>query len=516
MTLFRKLSKKQLIITISSLLVISIFTSLFIYSNGDLNNLVKKTDSAKIVSSTQEYLDEIFAIQTELPNLSVSEYNQKVANLDLDLSEYDSLPTKQEESSLSEEEAFNIDELDFEREPGYEDKHENTKVTYTPESVKNDINLKEPISSQQIIQTQNQVTPQADTLIGFTDSSIPNGAMNISIEQSFTVTFDFVPSQQTIDGMRFYPAANFETELNGNVLTVTPDPRLSTHTNYIFGFANYKSCRSVNSDLCSNDGQLIEDWKYALEFSTVWKETFVIGRSYGNRDIVAHMYGRQDPGSEKILLTGATHGEEWRAGGLWKWVDFLDSNPQEIVNTGKQMIVIPEINVDGAAFNKKLYNEFGNAQRQDGRLNGRRVNLNRNFPTSNWKTCSYTFLGGPANCGTSGGSERETKAVMEVVQKERPTHQIAYHAQWPPFGIIFLGDNSNPDTRWFSRWVSDRTGYPLGVYDGPETDSEGVPGDQSVWSETKGTRSILIEATYRSNDDYSKNYPMYVKLLNEL
>jgi hypothetical protein len=318
---------------------------------------------------------------------------------------------------------------------------------------------------------------------------------NVQTSSSFTVAFAQAPSQDLISALKFYPDIDFATELSGNTLTVTPT-RLNRFTDYVFGLRRSAVC---GQSVCSDQREV---WNYSLPFKSAHWEKIVYGYSVLGRPLEAWVFGSSNVTGKRIMLTGATHGEEWHAGGLWMLTDFLIANPQEIVWNNKAVIIVPYVNIDGTIVQKTTGSYGLNA-----RYNARGVNLNRSFP-SGWIPCPV--------CGSYAGSELETSNLIKLVKEQGVTHMIAYHNQWPPRGIIFMGNTRSPATQNMAYWVSQRTGYPVGVYNGPEVaTTSSVPGDQVVWAESTGITSILIEGTYRGVTDWNKNFPMYLAIFRE-
>jgi hypothetical protein len=365
-------------------------------------------------------------------------------------------------------------------------------VLYQP----NETNLVTPSE----LSTQNYIIESPYSIpTGFVDTSLdldnPYGAF--ASGTSFTVTFDSPPDDDLMRSMRFMPEVDFNYSINGNTATITPTERMGRLQNYSFGMHATGICAG---DMCGQP----DSWYYRVDFRTSIYERYVYGTSAEGRELVAHLFGNSDSSGKRIMLTGGTHGEEWHAGGLWMFVDYLKANPQEMFGRNKTMIIIPRVNADGI-YRNETFGDWG----WNARYNAQGVNLNRNFPTS-WTPCAW--------CGSGPASAPEVSSLVNFTLAENVTHMIAYHNQWPPVGIIFLGDNDNSYTRWWSRWVADRTGYPLGIYDGPETNqtsSGDVPGDQVVWAESVGIRGLLIEGSYRGVTDYNKNFPMYLALVRD-
>lgn len=320
-------------------------------------------------------------------------------------------------------------------------------------------------------------------LKGFVSSSIPNGSTGIETTQSFTVDFGFPVTENFAKRLQFIPAADFSYQIDGNNLTIYPE-RLQRLTNYQFGMKSTPMCLMNTNPQCSSE---MINFTYSLEFQTSWKEQYIYGQSVEGRALVSYIYGKSDESGTKIMLTGAIHGEEWRSGDLTRLRQWMDDKPYLLEGQNKSVIIVPLINIDGATKNQR-YNANG-------------VNLNRQFP-------AYWEPGD--NRGPYPLSEPETASLADFTIEEAPDYLISYHAQWPPYGMIFLGDNGNSETMSFARWVANKTGYPVGIFN----DGDHVPGDQTEWAETIGIRSLIIEATYRENTDWTKNFPLYQALLN--
>jgi hypothetical protein len=361
-----------------------------------------------------------------------------------------------------------------------EDEHNlPVKISYIPPMVL-------PASEKPTKALRQAVANDSD-IFGFTAASIDPGSTISMGTKSFTVTFGSVPSPEVIEAIQLIPPTPVTKALNGNILTITAE-NLRKNTPYKLGVRLNTPCQSDIKIACNPN----QSWSYYLNFSTDAKETIVFGKSAQGRDLVARSFGgcSDEATCKRIMLTGGIHGSEWRSGDLSNLQSYLEQNPSELIGKNKEIIIILYLNPDGTALNI--------------RENARGVNLNRNFPTG------YLPCG---NCGASSLSEPESQAFYNFLLQKKPTHLISYHAQWPPDGIIFKGSDTNAETDTFAQWVSQRTGYSIGYFTDP---GSVVSGDQTVWAESVGVRSVIIESTSVNSSDWTKNFNMYLGLVRDL
>lgn len=173
------------------------------------------------------------------------------------------------------------------------------------------------------------------------------------------------------------------------------------------------------------------DWEYHRE-------------SHGGSPLIFTTFGK---GSGQIVLfLGAVHGDESPSVYvLFKFAQFLKKNQQ--LYPDKTIVIAPLVNPDGF---------FSSPQR---RTNGRGVDVNRNFPTKDWKRSKKDrYYSGP-----HANSESETKFQIALINRFRPTHIISIHS---PLGCYdYDGPSSNFDTivMWMKK-VSRENGLPFRRY----------------------------------------------------
>jgi protein MpaA len=180
----------------------------------------------------------------------------------------------------------------------------------------------------------------------------------------------------------------------------------------------------------------------------------VLGKSVGGRPIVAERYGT--PGGPVVLLVGLIHGDEKGSNRVLSGV----VRDLSVTPVAAEVWVVRSANPDGAF--------------RGSRSNGRGVDLNRNFPTSDWTRSPR----GSHFSGVAGSSEPETAALVSFLRSRRPVLSVWFHQVGPMVDPHPLGD------RRIMRRFAEVTGYPLvsapcrGVCAGTATTfhAETVPG----------------------------------------
>ncbi len=145
-----------------------------------------------------------------------------------------------------------------------------------------------------------------------------------------------------------------------------------------------------------------------------------------------------------VLIIGCFHGDEPQ--GKFLIEEYLKENPDT------RILFIPCLNQYG--FENKT------------RTNSNGVDLNRNFPTSNWElTQRNEFFG-----GDSPASEQETNFVIETIEKYNPKVILTLHA---PFKIV----NYDGDAEELAQKISEIINYPVEPSVGYPT-----PGSFGTWA----------------------------------
>ena len=146
-----------------------------------------------------------------------------------------------------------------------------------------------------------------------------------------------------------------------------------------------------------------------------------------------------------LVIIGGVHGDEPEGIELARQTLSWLQKEQDRGEKLRPWIVIPCLNVDGAAKNE--------------RVNGRGVDLNRNYPSRDWSPVSDKPRYSP---GPHPGSEPEVQAVVELINQVSPIALIHCHS-WEPC-IVCTGQTglslAEPLSRSSGYNLVDDIGYP--------------------------------------------------------
>jgi murein peptide amidase A len=180
----------------------------------------------------------------------------------------------------------------------------------------------------------------------------------------------------------------------------------------------------------------------------------LVGHSVQGRRIVAYELG-DATAARSVLVVGCIHGNECAGIAV---VDRLRGlGPLE----GVDLRLVPDANPDGRAAGTR-----GNA---------RGVDLNRNFP-HRWRRLGGAFYSGPRPA-----SEPETRALMRLIRRVRPTVTIWFHQH---LNMVVLTRGNLGLQRRFARLAGLRTGH-----------LPGLSGTATGWSNATfpGTTAFVVE-----------------------
>jgi protein MpaA len=220
--------------------------------------------------------------------------------------------------------------------------------------------------------------------------------------------------------------------------------------------------------------------------------------AWGTHAVSPTMYGRsvlglplevwRPSGRCELLIFAAIHGEEpettWA---LSRALRQLDGSPAHVA-------VVLAANPDGLV--------------RGTRANANGVDLNRNFPASNWRAelvTSRATIEAPSDVllspGSAAASEPETRALLALIHELRPDAVIALHA---PLACIDDAHNSALGQR-----LAARTGLPLVRDVGYPT-----PGSFGSWGSEHGVPVITYEYPVIGNEALmAMHVPVLVELL---
>ncbi len=213
-----------------------------------------------------------------------------------------------------------------------------------------------------------------------------------------------------------------------------------------------------------------------------------LGYSVEGRPIVAHTFGTLE---HPVLIVGGFHGNEQASVHVSeKLIDMLRGDPGLCAGGG--LVVVPNVNPDG--------------YKRGTRKNARAVDLNRNFPTGNW---TQSHQDHPSHGGSAPLSEPESRAVLELVQKLKPSliisvHSITHDRQCNNYdgparaiatrmgaenGYRVTESMGYPTPGSFGTWAGQERGIPVVTLELPRPAAP-----ERCWDDNRGALLAAIEA----------------------
>lgn len=224
---------------------------------------------------------------------------------------------------------------------------------------------------------------------------------------------------------------------------------------------------------------------------------YSIGKSAGGSEINLFEI---EGGPKKMLLIGGTHGNEVGTVRLTENITgWLYANKENF--QGLSFYVIQCLNPDGFSLAKEKPNYFGGGK--IGRFNGNKVDLNRNFPMPSFRSESFWYRGKnyeeseKVYCGSSGGSESETQALIKFIHDKEIKIIYSFHN----IGGDVIS-NSNSFAKEIAKIYAEYSGFrPLGPECNYNRDFSGWMGE---WCDLQDIAYIEIEGSSRWGSDWKK------------
>jgi protein MpaA len=185
-------------------------------------------------------------------------------------------------------------------------------------------------------------------------------------------------------------------------------------------------------------GRLLYNVKMTI---TIQHYRRILAHSVQNRPIDGVFFGSENPKQLNTLFIGVFHGDEGNSADLLQRliVHFEQGHfaGEPIDFESRPVLIIPVLNPDGLAVG--------------GRVNANQVDLNRNYPTPDWKVDN---LNTPYYSGPSPASEPETRLVMELIEKYQPQKIMTVHC---PYKVL----NFDGPARALADAVAAESGYEV-------------------------------------------------------
>ena len=226
----------------------------------------------------------------------------------------------------------------------------------------------------------------------------------------------------------------------------------------------------------------------------------VIGLSVASRPIEVYSFGN---GEREYLIVAGIHGgyERNTVALANELITYINEHP-EVIPLDVTLYIIRNMNPDGEARDPGF----------DGRVNNNGVDLNRNFPTTNWvpdwdRDGCWVFR--PTTGGAYGGSEPETRAVMGFIASHKIQAMISYHSA--ALGVFPGGVPWEEDSKRLASTLAFVTKYPY-----PPVDTGCVyTGTLADWAVENGVSAAVdMELANHKDTDFDKNLKALKALLS--
>jgi hypothetical protein len=214
--------------------------------------------------------------------------------------------------------------------------------------------------------------------------------------------------------------------------------------------------------------------------------TELVGTSSQGRPITAYRFGN---GPNRIAFIGGIHqGDESNTVELINQAITYNNHHPNTIPADMTVIFIANANPDGFVLKQ--------------RHNARGVDLNRNWPTADWKTDTSDADGAvKGGGGKSPLSEPETNALWNYIKANGLIGTLWYHSRGGQVVDTMPTANGRRLSTQLARLMAASTGYTyLDVYPYNE-----VSGDASDFLNSKGIYSLTVELSDYNTVDWTQN-----------
>lgn len=303
------------------------------------------------------------------------------------------------------------------------------------------------------------------------------GRSGVSQNATVVITFD----QPLLAAQDIVPLVSFK----GGPAAITKQ-----HNQIILRLSNMPLCGDFSITLAKDiksEHDVSGDSAWSYGSRVICHTVSSIGSTAKGRAITAYHFGT---GPTTILYVGATHGNEAGTHSLLSsWVDHLEANARSIP-ADKKIVVIPALNRDGLA-NKT-------------RRNANNVDLNRNFPTADWKA-DVTMPGGekvPNGGGATPLSEPESRAIASFTTALRPRLVLTYHST----GSLVSANEAGGSVGYAATYASLSRYWNAPKSSAATTFEYDTTGAYEDWLyEQPGIAALLVELSSHSASEFSRN-----------
>ncbi len=194
-----------------------------------------------------------------------------------------------------------------------------------------------------------------------------------------------------------------------------------------------------------------------------------------------------------LIVAGIHGGYEGNTVDLANRLIVYVSDHPEVVPSGAVLYIIPDMNPDAVA----------RGRNPDARINANGVDLNRNFPTGNWVADwnhANCWNERPTTGGAYGGSEPETRAVMNFIAGRQIQAMISYHSA--ALGVFPGGTPWQAASKELGAELARATGYPYPPID-TGCDYTGTLADWAV--EHSVGAAVDMELSNHTDPDFDQN-----------